>query len=96
MKREDSPEGGKDDESEREWHGGCVLERKVGLNRFFCTAGPAAILTGPEGGFTDEERIAIRSAPNALPISLGPRILRAETAALAALTIYMALAGDWR
>jgi len=60
------------------------------------TAGPAAILTGPEGGFTEEERIAIRSAPNALPISLGPRILRAETAALAALTVYMALAGDWR
>lgn len=60
------------------------------------TAGPAAILTGPEGGFTEEERLAIRSAPNALPISLGPRILRAETAALAALTVYMALAGDWR
>ena len=58
--------------------------------------GPAAILTGPEGGFTDEERAAIRAAPNAVPISLGPRILRAETAALAALTAYMALAGDWR
>ena len=58
--------------------------------------GPAAILTGPEGGFTDDERSAIRAAPNALAISLGPRILRAETAALAALTIYMALAGDWR
>ena len=58
--------------------------------------GPAAILTGPEGGFTDDERLAIRGAPNALPVSLGPRVLRAETAALAALTIYMALAGDWR
>jgi len=58
-------------------------------------AGPAAILTGPEGGFTDEERAAIRAAPNAVPISLGPRILRAETAALAAITSYMALAGDW-
>ena len=58
--------------------------------------GPATILTGPEGGFTDEERAAIRAAPNAVPISLGPRILRAETAALAALAAYMALAGDWR
>jgi 16S rRNA (uracil1498-N3)-methyltransferase len=58
--------------------------------------GPAAILTGPEGGFTDEEREAIRSAPNVTPISLGPRILRAETAALASITIYMALGGDWR
>jgi 16S rRNA (uracil1498-N3)-methyltransferase len=58
--------------------------------------GPAVILTGPEGGFTDEERSSIREAANAVPISLGPRILRAETAALAALTAYMALAGDWR
>jgi 16S rRNA (uracil1498-N3)-methyltransferase len=58
--------------------------------------GPAMILTGPEGGFTDEERMAIRAAPSAQAISLGPRILRAETAALAALAAYMALAGDWR
>ena len=58
--------------------------------------GPATILTGPEGGFTDEERAAIRAAQNAMPISLGPRILRAETAALAALAAYMAVAGDWR
>ena len=60
------------------------------------TEGPALILTGPEGGFTDEERAAIRAAPNAVAISLGPRILRAETAALAALAAYMAVAGDWR
>lgn len=58
--------------------------------------GPATILTGPEGGFTDDERAAIRAAPNSVPISLGPRILRAETAALAALAAYMAVAGDWR
>ena len=58
--------------------------------------GPALILTGPEGGFTDKERSAIRAAPNAVPVSLGPRILRAETAALAALAAYMAIAGDWR
>ena len=59
-------------------------------------AGPATILTGPEGGFTDDERTAIRKAPGAVAISLGPRILRAETAALAALAAFMAVAGDWR
>jgi 16S rRNA (uracil1498-N3)-methyltransferase len=58
--------------------------------------GAAAILTGPEGGFTDEERASIRAATSAIPISLGPRILRADTAALAALAAYMAVAGDWR
>ena len=58
--------------------------------------GPCLILTGPEGGFTDEERAAIHSSPNSIAVSLGPRILRAETAALAGLAAYMALAGDWR
>lgn len=57
--------------------------------------GPAVILTGPEGGFTDEERAFVRGS-GATPISLGPRILRAETAALAALAAFMAIAGDWR
>ncbi len=57
--------------------------------------GPAAILIGPEGGFADEERALVRSSPNAVPVSLGPRILRAETAALAGLAAYMAIAGDW-
>jgi 16S rRNA (uracil1498-N3)-methyltransferase len=56
--------------------------------------GPASILIGPEGGFTDDERLAVRAAPNAVAISLGPGILRAETAALAALATYMAVAGD--
>jgi 16S rRNA (uracil1498-N3)-methyltransferase len=58
--------------------------------------GPAAILIGPEGGFTDEERAAIRALPQARPISLGPRILRADTAALAAITLWMGRAGDWK
>ena len=58
--------------------------------------GPAAILIGPEGGFDEDERAAIRLLPQAVPISLGPRILRAETAAIAALSIWMASAGDWR
>ena len=56
----------------------------------------AAILTGPEGGFDDAEREAIRAHPQARPISLGPRILRGETAIIAALSAWMALAGDWR
>lgn len=57
--------------------------------------GPAAILVGPEGGFTDDENTAIRACPAAVPISLGPRILRAETAATAAAAVWMAHAGDW-
>ncbi|MDP8994235.1 MAG: 16S rRNA (uracil(1498)-N(3))-methyltransferase [Pseudomonadota bacterium] len=57
--------------------------------------GPAAILIGPEGGFTDEERAAIRALPQAKAVSLGPRILRADTAAVAAVSLWMATAGDW-
>ena len=62
---------------------------------FAPAAGPAAILIGPEGGFTDAERAAIRALPWARPISLGPRILRADTAALAAVSLWMRAAGDW-
>ncbi|MEO0957661.1 MAG: RsmE family RNA methyltransferase, partial [Pseudomonadota bacterium] len=57
--------------------------------------GPAAILIGPEGGFDDAERAAIRAHPAARPITLGPRILRGETAAIAALSVWMAAIGDW-
>ena len=56
---------------------------------------PAAILTGPEGGFDEAERAAIRAHPAARPISLGPRILRGETAAIAALALWLGTAGDW-
>jgi 16S rRNA (uracil1498-N3)-methyltransferase len=59
-------------------------------------SGPAALLIGPEGGFDDAERAAIRAHPAARPISLGPRILRGETAAIAATALWMAMAGDWR
>lgn len=59
------------------------------------TPGPAALLVGPEGGFTEEERAAIRALPQAKPVSLGPRILRADTAVLAAVSLWMATAGDW-
>jgi len=57
--------------------------------------GPAAILVGPEGGFDTEERAAIRALPQAVGIGLGPRILRADTAAAAAVSVWMAAAGDW-
>jgi len=58
--------------------------------------GPAAILIGPEGGFTPDERTAIKALPQAVGVSLGPRILRADTAMAAAISVWMALAGDWR
>ena len=57
--------------------------------------GPATVLIGPEGGFDAEEREAIRALPAAVGISLGPRILRADTAAAAAVSLWMAAAGDW-
>jgi 16S rRNA (uracil1498-N3)-methyltransferase len=68
---------------------------EAGGEPFAPRPGPAAILIGPEGGFADEERAAIRSVSEARPVSLGPRILRADTAALAAVSLWMAAAGDW-
>ncbi|MGY6552576.1 MAG: 16S rRNA (uracil(1498)-N(3))-methyltransferase [Erythrobacter sp.] len=64
-------------------------------NTFAAHSGPAAILIGPEGGFDEAERSAIRAHPAARAISLGPRTLRGETAAIAALAVWMASAGDW-
>jgi 16S rRNA (uracil1498-N3)-methyltransferase len=66
-----------------------------GGERFAPEAGPAAILIGPEGGFTDAENSTIRAHPSATPVSLGPRILRADTAAVAALSVWMSAVGDW-
>lgn len=57
--------------------------------------GPWAILIGPEGGFSPKERAALRGLPYATPASLGPRILRADTAAISALTLWQAALGDW-
>ncbi len=58
-------------------------------------SGPAAILTGPEGGFDPAERAALRALPFVTPVTLGPRILRADTAALAALAVWQSVRGDW-
>ena len=63
---------------------------------FDANPGPAALLIGPEGGFDDAERAAIRALPQARPISLGPRVLRGETAAIAATALWMAVSGDWK
>jgi 16S rRNA (uracil1498-N3)-methyltransferase len=57
---------------------------------------PLAVLVGPEGGFAQDERAALLKLPNVVRLCLGPRILRADTAAVAALTIVQAVAGDWR
>lgn len=63
--------------------------------RAFAGSAKAALLTGPEGGFDDAERAAIRALPQARAITLGPRILRGETAAIAATALWMGVAGDW-
>jgi 16S rRNA (uracil1498-N3)-methyltransferase len=57
---------------------------------------PAAILIGPEGGFDARELDALGKLPNVTRVGLGPRVLRAETAALAAVAAFQAIAGDWR
>ena len=84
----------------RDWPEGRVLffadeEGGEPAAQAFTNTPSAAILIGPEGGFDDAERAAIRAHHAATPISLGPRILRGETAAIAALSIWMAQSGDW-
>jgi len=59
-------------------------------------AGPLALLIGPEGGFDESERRTLLALPSVTRLSLGPRILRADTAAVAALTLIQAICGDWR
>ena len=61
-----------------------------------CRPGPVAVLIGPEGGFDREERAALLAKPFVLPISLGPRVMRADTAAVAALALVNAALGDWQ
>jgi 16S rRNA (uracil1498-N3)-methyltransferase len=67
---------------------GAVLDGRRGA--------PWAVLIGPEGGFSDAERSRLRSMPGATAVGLGPRILRADTAAVAALTLWQVALGDWR
>ncbi|WP_146618740.1 RsmE family RNA methyltransferase, partial [Rhodoplanes elegans] len=56
---------------------------------------PLAVLIGPEGGFSDDERALLLARPGVVRIALGPRILRADTAAVAALALVQAVLGDW-
>ena len=85
----------------REWPMGTALffaDENGGdpaASAFAAHSGPTALLIGPEGGFDDAERAAIRAHPAARAISLGPRILRGETAAIAGTALWMALRGDW-
>jgi 16S rRNA (uracil1498-N3)-methyltransferase len=57
---------------------------------------PVSVLIGPEGGFAAEERETLLKLPNVIRLALGPRILRADTAAVAALALVQAVLGDWR
>ncbi len=70
-------------------------EARPGLEAFSgCERGPYAVLIGPEGGFDPEERQALRAMKPVVPISLGPRILRADTAAICALFLWQSVLGD--
>lgn len=71
------------------------LGGEPGAESFAAAPGPAAILIGPEGGFDGAERDAVRAHAQARAIGLGPRILRGETAAIAALSLWMGTVGDW-
>lgn len=84
------------DEGGRPWGGesgraGPMAEVLAGMGD-----SPAAILIGPEGGFSPAERKRLRDLPFVRPVGLGPRILRAETAALASLVLWQSIRGDWR
>ena len=86
------------DDADQEWGGpdgraAPLLEALKGINS---ESNPWSILIGPEGGFSSAERALIRAQDFALPVTLGPRILRADTAAIAALALWQAALGDWR
>lgn len=72
-------------------------EAEVGAGKVLGDAGPGpwAILIGPEGGFSDAERKRLQAMPFSYTVSLGPRILRADTAAVAAMTVWQQVLGDW-
>jgi 16S rRNA (uracil1498-N3)-methyltransferase len=75
---------------------GDALPAAEALAREAPSSAPWAVLIGPEGGFSPAERSAARAVAGSLPVSLGPRILRADTAAIAALTLWQSVIGDWR
>ena len=85
------------DDAGEPWGGETGRGRAIG-EAFKDVAPPTklALLIGPEGGFTQEERRMLRGLPYVIPVSLGPRILRAETAVIAALSVIQSVWGDWR
>ena len=84
------------DDAQADWGGEAGRGQPMAAALKAAEASSAAILVGPEGGFSPREREMLRQLPFCLPVSLGPRILRAETAVVAALTLWQALNGDWR
>lgn len=83
------------DEGGKPWGGEAGRARPIADALREAGRGKAAILIGPEGGFSPAERKRLREVPQVKPVSLGPRILRAETAAVAALSLWQAISGDW-
>jgi 16S rRNA (uracil1498-N3)-methyltransferase len=73
-----------------------VLQEARGSTPLLPGAMPVSVLVGPEGGFSEDERAALLKLPNLVRLSLGPRILRADTAAVAVLALVQATLGDWR
>ncbi len=84
------------DEGGRPWGGDAGRARPMAEVLAAMADSPAAILIGPEGGFSPAERKKLRDLPFVRPVGLGPRILRAETAALASLALWQSIRGDWR
>ncbi|NBW75404.1 MAG: 16S rRNA (uracil(1498)-N(3))-methyltransferase [Sphingomonadaceae bacterium] len=86
----------------KDWESGRILffadenGGDVAATAFAENSGAAALLTGPEGGFDEAERAAIRVLTQTRAITLGPRVLRGETAALAATALWMGTVGDWQ
>ncbi len=85
------------DDENQEWGGQTGRAQAVldALKEFDRNTHPWAVLTGPEGGFTRSERSALRANERVTPVTLGPRILRADTAAITALALWQAALGDW-
>ena len=77
------------------WCDETLAGRPSALPGIFARGTPTAILIGPEGGFSDPEKALLRAMPMVVPLALGPRILRADTAAVAAITLWQAAVGDW-
>ena len=84
------------DDAEAPWGGEAGRARPVLDALAGAPEGPWSVLVGPEGGFDPAERARLRSLAFVTPATLGPRILRADTAAIAALTLWQAALGDWR